>query len=116
MLDVDGVLVSGWPRDGAHIFTDLEADLGIFLDALRREFFKPRWPAIVTGQRALLPELADVLVSIAPNVSDEALAEYWFRNDSRIDPTALEAVAKIRDSGGRVYLATNQEHMRAATL
>lgn len=116
MLDVDGVLVSGRPQDGAHLFTDLEADLGISLEVLQREFFKPRWPAIVTGQKALLPELAEVLASIAPTVRAESLAEYWFRNDSRIDPAMLEAVARLRDGGDRVYLATNQEHMRASYL
>ncbi len=116
MLDVDGVLVSGRPQDGAHLFTDLEVDLGISLEVLQREFFKPRWPAIVTGEKALLPELAEVLASIAPNVRAETLAEYWFRNDSRIDPAVLEAVVRLRDGGDRVYLATNQEHMRASYL
>jgi putative hydrolase of the HAD superfamily len=116
MMDVDGVLVGGRPQDGAHLFTDLEQDLGIPLDLLQREFFKPRWPAVVTGQKALLPELSEVLAVIAPAVSAEALIDYWFLNDSRIDQDVLHAIGELRAAGDRVYLATNQEHMRASYL
>ncbi|WP_137150151.1 HAD-IA family hydrolase [Devosia sp. FKR38] len=116
MLDVDGVLVRGRPHDGAHLFTDLEKDLGLSLDQLQSAFFKPRWPAIVTGQKPLVPELTEVLASIAPHVTAEALIDYWFFNDSRVDLAVLDAVGKLRLSGDRVYLATNQEHMRANYL
>lgn len=116
MMDVDGVLVSGRPQDGAHLFTDLEQDLGIALERLQRDFFAPRWSAIVTGKKPLLPELAEVLATIAPAVSAEALAEYWFRNDSRIDDDVLDAIGVLRREGRKVYLATNQEHRRAGYL
>lgn len=116
MLDVDGVLVCGRPHDGAHLFTDLQSDLGISLDDLRREFFTPRWEAIVTGQKPLVPELSEVLARIAPAVSAETLIEYWFRNDSRIEAAVLNDVAGLRRNGDRVFLATNQEHMRASYL
>lgn len=116
LLDVDGVLVSGRPEDGRHLFTDLERDLGIALPVLQREFFVPRWTAIVTGQKPLLPELSEVLARIAPGVSAETLLDYWLRNDSRLDQTLLAAVMAHREAGGRVFLATNQEHHRAAYL
>jgi putative hydrolase of the HAD superfamily len=116
MMDVDGVLVSGRPQDGAHLFTDLEKDLGITVEALQRHFFAPRWPAIVTGEKALLPELAEALATIAPSVRAETLIDYWFINDSRLDETVLHAMADLRAAGSPVYLATNQEHRRAAYL
>lgn len=116
MMDVDGVLVNGRPADGAHLFTDLERDLGIPLDLLQREFFALRWPAIVTGQRPLEPELADVLSVIAPDVTAETLIKYWFENDSRIDREVLGAISELRADGRRVFLATNQEHRRASYL
>jgi putative hydrolase of the HAD superfamily len=116
MLDVDGVLVNGRPQDGAHLFTDLEDDLGVSLDLLRQEFFGPRWPAIVTGQKPLIPELTEVLAVIAPAVTAHELVDYWFLNDSRIDKEVLDAISQLRENGDRVYLATNQEHMRASYL
>lgn len=116
MMDVDGVLVCGRPQDGAHLFTDLEQDLGIRLDVLQREFFVPRWPDIVTGRKPLAPELEAVLARIAPDVSAETLIGYWFRNDSRIDPAVLAAMGACRERGETVFLATNQDHRRARYL
>ncbi len=116
MMDVDGVLVSGRPQDGGHLFTDLERDLGISLPVLQREFFVPRWPDIVTGRKPLLPELTEVLTRIAPSVTAEALLDYWLRNDSRMDHDLLAAIAVFRAGGDRVFLATNQEHHRARYL
>lgn len=116
MMDVDGVLVSGRPKDGADLFKDLEADLGISAPTLQREFFKPRWPDIITGRKALLPELAEFLTSIESPVSAQTLTDYWFENDSRLVQPVVEDMTKLRSQGLRVYLATNQEHMRATYL
>lgn len=116
MMDVDGVLVTGRPQDGAHLFTDLERDLGIRLEELQREFFVPRWPDIVTGRKPLAPELEAVLETIAPDVSAETLIDYWFRNDSRIDEDVLAAMKVCRARGEKVFLATNQDHRRASYL
>jgi putative hydrolase of the HAD superfamily len=116
MLDVDGVLVKGRPQDGAHLFTDLERDLGITVSQLQQEFFKPRWADIVTGKRPIEPDLGEVLARIAPDVTAADLMAYWFRNDSRIDQDVLRAVRALRGQGSRVFLATNQEHRRADYL
>ncbi len=116
MMDVDGVLVCGRPQDGAHLFTDLEQDLGIRLEVLQREFFVPRWPDIVTGRKPLVPELEAVLARIAPDLSAETLIDYWFRNDSRIDEAVLAAMIACRAKGDKVFLATNQDHRRASYL
>lgn len=116
MMDVDGVLVGGRPKDGRHLFTDLEADLGLSPDLLREEFFAPHWEEIVTGRAPLAERLASVLARIRPELAAEALIAYWFENDSRIDQDVLLATAAYRQRGARVYLATNQEHQRASYL
>lgn len=116
MMDVDGVLVSGRPTDGRHLFAELENDLGLSPDRLRETFFSPFWEAIVTGREGLTERLAPVLAEIAPKVSAERLIAYWFENDSRVDETVLAAVKRYRQRGVQVFLATNQEHMRADYL
>lgn len=116
LMDVDGVLVTGRPQDGAHLFTDLETDLGISLESLQSNFFKSRWSAIVTGQKPLIPELTEALQTIAPHVPAQTLIDYWFENDSRIDTAVLDAMRSLRVDGQKVYLATNQEHLRARYL
>jgi putative hydrolase of the HAD superfamily len=116
MLDVDGVLVTGRPRDGRHLFTDLEAELGVSPDKLRSKFFDLHWEAIVTGKEALEPRLEAVLADIAPSVGAADLIDYWFHNDSRIEEAVLTSVGRLRSSGVKVLLATNQEHRRARYL
>ncbi|MFS8114482.1 HAD-IA family hydrolase [Rhizobium jaguaris] len=116
MVDVDGVLVHGRPQDGLHFSTSLERDLGLSPELLQKEFFKPHWSEIIVGREPLMPRLESVLSRIAPDISAEALAAYWFENDSRLDHAFLDALAHYRADGIRIFLATNQEHMRAKYL
>ncbi|MDL2400099.1 HAD family hydrolase [Rhizobium mayense] len=116
MVDVDGVLVHGRPQDGLHFSTFLEPDLGFSPELLQKEFFKPYWSEIIVGREPMMPRLESVLCRIAPDISVEVLAAYWFKNDSRLDRAFLDALAHYRADGIRILLATNQEHMRAKYL
>jgi putative hydrolase of the HAD superfamily len=116
MVDVDGVLVNGRPEDGNHWSTTILEDLGLSADEVQRELFAPHWDDIVRGRAALMDRLAPVLQNIAPHVSPDQFVTYWFRQDSRLNLTFLTELASIRSAGIQVWLATNQEHMRAAYL
>lgn len=116
MVDVDGVLIHGRPEDGLPLFTYLERDLGLRLDLLQQEFFRPYWGDIITGREALEPQLASVLERIAPHLSAATLIDYWFKNDSRLNRDLLKELGILRESGITFFLATNQEHMRARYL
>jgi len=116
MVDVDDVLIHGRPADGLPLFAYLERDLGLRLDLLQREFFQTHWGDIVTGREALEPRLTSVLAKIAPHLSAATLIDYWFENDSRLDHNLLDDLAVLREKGTSLFLATNQEHMRARYL
>lgn len=116
MIDVDGVLVNGRPHDGRHWSASLEEDLGLSPERLQREFFAPFWEDIVLGRAALMDYLAPFLERIAPHVVPERFIAYWFQQDSRLAVALLQEISLLRSEGIRVYLATNQEHMRAAYL
>jgi putative hydrolase of the HAD superfamily len=116
MVDVDGVLVNGRPKDGRHHAADLQADLGVQFERLQAEFFKPHWEAIVTGRAQLMDRLVPVLARIAPSLSAERFVSYWFENDSRVDEDVRTALRHYRTAGRKVFLATNQEHLRARYL
>ncbi|NDV00434.1 HAD-IA family hydrolase [Pseudoroseicyclus tamaricis] len=116
MLDVDGVLVTGRPGDGRPWATSLAADLGLEPERLQESFFRPHWQEIVTGRAELEPALAGSLAKIAPDLPARDLMDYWFSRDSRIDAALLDEVASLRAGGLPVWLATNQEHRRAAYL
>src|SRR5688572_26843640 len=116
MLDVDGVLVDGRPEDGRHWQASLEEDLGFTADALQKQFFVPYWDDIVLGRAELMDHLTTALHQIAPHVSPVAFVSYWFERDSRLDASFFPEFSWLRSSGIRVYLATNQEHLRAGYL
>ena len=116
MLDVDGVLVNGRPEDGRHWQTSIERDLGVSADTLHDTFFGPHWDHIVVGRTGLMEHVGTVLREIAPQVDPRAFVAYWFHNDSRLAESLLPELSLVRSAGIRVYLATNQEHLRAAFL
>lgn len=114
MVDVDGVLIThpnpqGWSAN-------LEIDLGISPPALQLRFFDRDWPDVVHGRAALRDRLALALAEIAPATSPDALIDYWFSNDAHLDQRLLEELQVLRAEGFELYLATVQEHERAAFL
>ncbi|WLS05011.1 HAD-IA family hydrolase [Shinella oryzae] len=116
MIDVDGVLVCGRPSDGRPWASTIEEDLGVSVADLQREFFSPYWDEIVLGRAALIDHLQPVLSKIAPHLSYDDFIAYWFENDARLNTELLGELHQQRAAGKRVYLATNQEHVRAAHL
>jgi putative hydrolase of the HAD superfamily len=116
MLDVDGVLVSGRPWDGLPWVTDIEIDLGIPPELLDVSFFAPHWEKIVTGEANLAEVLKASLQEISSPLSPQELMDYWFSRDSRIAEEILEDCEVLRELGIPVFLATNQEHLRARYL
>jgi FMN phosphatase YigB (HAD superfamily) len=63
-----------------------------------------------------MDQLPAVLRTIAPHVSPATFVAYWFERDSRVVSAFFPAFAALRATGARIYLATNQEHLRAAHL
>jgi len=116
MVDVDGVLVDGRPEDGRHWLTAVHDDFGFSAESLHQHFFARHWDEIVVGHAGLTEHLTTCLESIAPEVSPARFISYWFERDSRLVTPLLEQLALARSDGIRVYLATNQEHLRAAYL
>ena len=116
MIDVDGVLICGRPSDGNPWTSTIEHDLGVSVEMLQREFFAPYWGDIVIGQADLIDHLKPVLAKIAPHLSCDDFIAYWFSNDARLNFGLLREVDRQRKSGRMVFLATNQEHIRAKYL
>lgn len=116
MVDVDGVVVDGRPSDGEGWDSSLEEDLGLASSDLHKALFEPYWDAIVTGKLCLEERLESVLADIAPKLSRHRLLSYWFENDARLNLGLLSDLARHRRRGVKVFLASNQEHLRANFL
>jgi putative hydrolase of the HAD superfamily len=62
----------------------------------------------------MMEHLSTALQQFAPGVSSKTLVSYWFERDSRLVQPLLQELSLLRAAGLLVYLATNQEHLRAA--
>lgn len=116
MLDVDGVVVNGRPDDGRSWAADIERDLGIAPEKLHDVFFARHWPDIVIGRKKLVDVLDVCMPELSPSVSAQEFMDYWFEKDSGVDEAVLAACGELRGRGLRVFLATNQERIRAHYL
>jgi putative hydrolase of the HAD superfamily len=115
VLDVDGVVVLGHP-DGGRWDRSLERDLGIAPESLQEKFFRRHWRDIATGTADMLPVLESIWHELECSASPRAFIEYWFACDSRLNQQLLVEVDAWRVQGNRVFLATDQEHLRAKHL
>lgn len=126
-FDVDGVLIDGWqsgPAVANQWDATLEQDFGIDRQAFQTRFFKSSsgsagspMQACAMGQRDLKEALAETLPALGYDGSVEAFVDYWFEKDSKINRTVLGVVERLaRHPHVELYLATDQEHYRAAYL
>ena len=113
VLDLDGVVITRRP-DGSRWDKHLERDLGIRPERLQALFFTPHIKSLVCGECDLYAVLREVWPSLECAATVGNFVDYWFGADSLIDLDLLVHVAKWRAAGRKSFLATNQEHHRAA--
>ena len=114
ILDADGVVILGRPVDGARWTQDLQRDLAIDPGFLTTAFFRGPFQDALRGRADVRSTLASLLDS--PERADELIA-YWFQHDSNLNGSLLEYVAELRAQRScDVFLATNQDHRRAAHI
>lgn len=126
-FDVDGVLIDGWHADIARRKPwdeTIEVDLGVDRDAFQILFFgtpgnRSASPIFecVTGRRDLKQALAAILPDVGYKGGVDDFVRYWFEKDSRLDPDVFGIARELRERGrAQIFVATGQEHYRAAYL
>lgn len=120
-FDVDGVLIHGYHTNPIHVRpwdATLLADTGIDPDRFRQEFiFDIFIKKVIIGEMAMIDALERRLPSLGYRGSPVAFANYWLTKDSVLNQPLLEKIRilKARDDL-RLFIATNQEHLRANWL
>jgi putative hydrolase of the HAD superfamily len=126
-FDVDGVLLhpgNAHGRSSQPWHATLERDLGVEPRRLSEAFFAPVGPGAIslmeacsTGMAVIEEALPPVLAKLGYRGDIETFLRYWFEHDAHVDHALIEEVAALRDRHGcRCYLATSQEHRRAAFI
>jgi putative hydrolase of the HAD superfamily len=121
LFDVDGVLVNGYharPELQVRWNENLLADLGVDPDRFNREFIYDVFvKKVIVGQMSLLEALERTLPGLGYRGPAMAFVGYWLTHDSNLNEPVLDIVRRLKQSGDcRLFLATNQEHMRAQWL
>ena len=121
LFDVDGVVIHGFhtrPELRRRWDTHLLEDLGIEPARLGEVFFQgPFEREVLTGRLSLLQALSEVLPTVGFHGSPMCVVDYWLRRDSQLNLQLLDLIRDLRRThAGPVYLATNQEHLRAFHL
>ncbi len=118
-FDVDGVLIDGYHYNAAHRKLwniNLEKDLGIPLQTMEI-YFRENWADVLVGRKDLTRSLRDFLHNKGHHENASDVMTYWFEKDSKINPDTWEIVTRLHQKKNcALYLATNQEHQRAAYL
>jgi putative hydrolase of the HAD superfamily len=120
LFDVDGVLIHGYhakPEKSVRWNENLLADLGVDPDRFNTEFIYDVFvKKVIVGQMSLLEALDRTLPRLGYRGPSMAFAGYWLNHDSNVNQPLLDIVGRLKSAGTRLYLATNQEHMRAQWL
>lgn len=121
VFDVDGVLVHGYharPELQRRWDENLLADLGVDPNRFRDEFiFDIFVKKVVIGQTALISALDRRLPALGFKGSSMKFAQYWLSHDSQLNEPLLEDLRQLKASADiRLFIATNQDHMRAQWL
>ena len=121
LFDVDGVLVNGYharPEKHVRWNENLLADLGVDPDRFNAEFIYDVFvKKVIVGQMSLLEALERTLPGLGYRGPAMAFVGYWLTHDSNVNEAMVDVARRLRDAGGsRLFLATNQEHMRAQYL
>ena len=122
LFDVDGVLVHGYHARPEAVQKrwdeNLLEDLGIDPDAFKEKFIYDVFiKKVIIGQVGLVEALDRVLPQLGYRGPTQRVVSYWLENDSHLNVELVEVVRKLRASGdAKLYLATNQEHLRAQWL
>jgi len=119
LFDIDGVLIEGGHTgiDKRHRWNaTITQDLGLPQEALE-PFFHTVFLDVIRGRRALEETLAAYLAQIGAAVTARTLIDYWMPRNARVNKELWGLAARLHATKRvKLYIATNQEHIRAAYL
>ncbi|QDZ10738.1 HAD-IA family hydrolase [Devosia ginsengisoli] len=120
-FDVDGVLVHGMharPELSRRWDTALLADMGVDPERFTQEFiFGVFIKKVIVGKMSVIEALERHLPSLGYKGSPMVFHHYWLMQDSVLNQPLLDHIRVLRAQPDiRLFIATNQEHLRATWL
>lgn len=121
IFDIDGVLIDGMhanPALSRRWDATLEADTGVNSERFVNEFiFDVFVKKVSIGQMSVIEALERHLPGLGYKGSPMAFHHYWLTHDSVLNQPLIEHVKSLKAQPDiRLFIATNQEHLRATWL
>lgn len=115
VLDVDGVLLDPTRRGLGPWLDDAAVRFAVDADEIHL-FFRTRWDAVIVGKAPLADALATHFVENGIAADADEFIQHWLETDFVLDESVVAIAQHWAERGVPLFLATNQEHMRAAFL
>jgi putative hydrolase of the HAD superfamily len=119
-FDVDGVLVHGYHArpDQRQTWDKSLVELGLDADRFQSEFiFDIFIKKVLVGQMPMIEALDKRLPGLGFKGSSMAFLNHWLTHDATLNGPLLDVVRHLKTrSDLKLYLATNQDHVRAQWL
>jgi putative hydrolase of the HAD superfamily len=119
-FDVDGVLVHGYharPELQLRWDENLLEDLGIDPEQFKEKFIYDVFiKKVLIGKVGLVEALDRVLPQLGYKGPTQRIVAYWLEHDSQLNVQLIDVARKLKATGLKIYIATNQEHLRAQWL
>lgn len=121
VFDIDGVLVHGMhanPQLSRRWDATLQADLGVDPERFTNEFiFDVFIKKVSIGKMSVIEALERHLPALGYKGSAMVFHHYWLTHDSVLNQPLLDIVRRLKaHKDVRLFIATNQEHLRATWL
>lgn len=106
IFDADGVVINA-----ERFSIQLERDYGISTK-VTLPFFQTTFQNCLTGKSDLKNELSGIVNTWSWKGTVEEFLNYWFKTCHKIDEEMIDYVQKIKESGIKCLVATNNERYR----
>ena len=121
VFDIDGVLIHGFharPDLTRRWDENLLADMGVDPERFIKEFiFDVFVKKVSVGQMSVIEALERHLPALGYKGSPMVFHHYWLTRDSVLNEKLLAKIRALKARADiRLYIATNQEHLRATWL
>lgn len=110
IFDADGVVTSS-----SKFVEDLERDFGIKQESAS-PFFQGPFQEVLVGKADLKEAIEPYLKEWGWKKTVDEFVAYWFNSENVVNTVVVDTISKLRASGIKCYLATNQEKYHLAYM
>ena len=115
--DFDGVIVRSRRSDKTFVWQQtIESDLGLSKEIQAKLFPTTQWTDILVGNEAFERHLASLFRQHNLTISVDTFIDYWLSKDLNWHPDVLGLFRDLKSQGHQLFIATNQDKVRANFL